>query len=190
MVPGEGFEPPTFGLQNRCTAAVLTRLLAVRCGPDRIRVARATPSMPQFAPSRILDERAILRDIGRQTIKTPGGEELVLMSRADYEELIDPREHAQAMAAYHRGEDEAITDAEMDDYLAAPTPLAFWRERRKLTPAALAAAVGISQPYLAQIETAARTGDVAVYARLARRLKVRIEDLLVEDAEQPTGSKP
>jgi hypothetical protein len=25
MVPGEGIEPPTFGLQNRCTAAVLTR---------------------------------------------------------------------------------------------------------------------------------------------------------------------
>jgi hypothetical protein len=26
MVPGEGLEPPTFGLQNRCTTAVLTRL--------------------------------------------------------------------------------------------------------------------------------------------------------------------
>lgn len=25
VVPGEGFEPPTFGLQNRCTTAVLTR---------------------------------------------------------------------------------------------------------------------------------------------------------------------
>ena len=25
MVPGEGLEPPTFGLQNRCTATVLTR---------------------------------------------------------------------------------------------------------------------------------------------------------------------
>jgi hypothetical protein len=25
MVPGEGIEPPTFGLQNRCTTAVLTR---------------------------------------------------------------------------------------------------------------------------------------------------------------------
>ena len=24
-MPGEGFEPPTFGLQNRCTTAVLTR---------------------------------------------------------------------------------------------------------------------------------------------------------------------
>ena len=38
MVPGEGFEPPTFGLQNRCTATVLTRqnqcltrMLAGRC---------------------------------------------------------------------------------------------------------------------------------------------------------------
>jgi hypothetical protein len=26
LVPGEGLEPPTFGLQNRCTTAVLTRL--------------------------------------------------------------------------------------------------------------------------------------------------------------------
>jgi hypothetical protein len=26
VVPGEGFEPPTFGLQNRCTTTVLTRL--------------------------------------------------------------------------------------------------------------------------------------------------------------------
>jgi hypothetical protein len=26
LVPDEGFEPPTFGLQNRCTATVLIRL--------------------------------------------------------------------------------------------------------------------------------------------------------------------
>ncbi len=25
VMPGEGFEPPTFGLQNRCTTTVLTR---------------------------------------------------------------------------------------------------------------------------------------------------------------------
>jgi hypothetical protein len=33
-VPGEGFEPPTFGLQNRCTTTVLTRqkfLVAMTC---------------------------------------------------------------------------------------------------------------------------------------------------------------
>jgi hypothetical protein len=26
MVPAEGFEPPTYGLQNRCTTTVLSRL--------------------------------------------------------------------------------------------------------------------------------------------------------------------
>ena len=29
LVPGEGIEPPTFGLQNRCTTAVLTRPMPV-----------------------------------------------------------------------------------------------------------------------------------------------------------------
>jgi hypothetical protein len=28
-MPGEGFEPPTFGLQNRCTTTVLTRQVIV-----------------------------------------------------------------------------------------------------------------------------------------------------------------
>ncbi len=28
-MPGEGFEPPTFGLQNRCTTTVLTRRAAL-----------------------------------------------------------------------------------------------------------------------------------------------------------------
>jgi hypothetical protein len=33
LVPGEGFEPPAFGLQNRCTTTVLTRQL--NGGADR-----------------------------------------------------------------------------------------------------------------------------------------------------------
>src|SRR5258708_3173474 len=31
LVPAEGFEPPTYGLQNRCTTTVLSRLRS--CGP-------------------------------------------------------------------------------------------------------------------------------------------------------------
>ena len=38
LVPGEGFEPPTFGLQNRCTATVLTR---------RYQRLRRSPSPPE-----------------------------------------------------------------------------------------------------------------------------------------------
>jgi DNA-binding XRE family transcriptional regulator len=116
-----------------------------------------------------------------RTITTPGGEELVLMSRADYEDLIDARDHALEMAAYRRGEGEWLSDSEMGDYLAAPTPLAFWRKRRNLTQEALAAAAGIAPPDLAQIEDGSRIGDAVVYARLARQLGVRIEDLLIED---------
>ncbi len=45
MVPAEGFEPPTYGLQNRCTTTVLSRhsreVLAVEgWQPDRSRRKR------------------------------------------------------------------------------------------------------------------------------------------------------
>jgi len=107
-------------------------------------------------------------------LTTPKGEELVVLSREAYEDLIDAREHALAMAAHARGD-----DPEMDEYLAAPTPLAFWRKRRGLTQASLAAAARISQPYLAQLETGRRkSADIAVYTRLSKRLAVRVEDLV------------
>lgn len=47
-----------------------------------------------------------------------------------------------------------------------------------MTQTALAETIGISQAYLAQSESAKRVGDVTLYARLARRLGVGIEDLL------------
>jgi DNA-binding XRE family transcriptional regulator len=116
-----------------------------------------------------------------QRIKTPSGEEMVILPARDFEDLVDASDHAQAMAAYRRGEDAGLTEAELDEYLAAPSLLAFWRQRRGLTQAALAEAVGISQPYLAQIETGKRTGDVTLYRRLGQRLAVRIEDLVAEE---------
>ena len=110
----------------------------------------------------------------------PEGEELVVLSRDEYEELIDARDHALAMAAHINGTDPGLTDAEMDAYLAAPTPLSYWRKQRGLTQAALASAAGISQPYLAQLESGRRkSADIAVYARMAKRLAVQLEDLIV-----------
>jgi transcriptional regulator with XRE-family HTH domain len=69
----------------------------------------------------------------------------------------------------------------VDEYLAAPTPLAFWRKKRGYTQASLAAEAGLSQPYVAQMEGGQRVGDVTTLAKLARLLRVRIEDLVVED---------
>jgi DNA-binding XRE family transcriptional regulator len=104
----------------------------------------------------------------------------VTLTRDEYEDLIDARDHALAMRAVATGEMETLTEAELDAYLAATTALAFWRRYRGLTQAELAGKVGITQPYLAQIEGGKRTGDVHLYARLARALRVRIEDLVAD----------
>ena len=116
-----------------------------------------------------------------QRIKTPSGEEMVVLPAKEFDDLIDTRDHAQAMIAYRRGEGDWLTEAEMAALLAASSPLAFWRQRRNLTQAQLAADVGVSQGYLAQIETGKRIGDIALYRKLARKLGVAIEDLIPED---------
>jgi hypothetical protein len=36
LVPGDGFEPPTNGLQNRCSTTELTRRLSDECGASRL----------------------------------------------------------------------------------------------------------------------------------------------------------
>jgi DNA-binding XRE family transcriptional regulator len=71
-----------------------------------------------------------------------------------------------------------IADEDMDAYLAASSPLAFWRKHRNLTQTQLAKAAGISQPYVAQLEAGAKHGTAAVYARLAGCLGVRADDLI------------
>jgi len=104
----------------------------------------------------------------------------ITLTRAEYEDLIDARDHAQAMRDIASGVIETLTGAEVDAYLAAPTPLAFWRRHRGFTQAALAARVGIAQPSLAQAETGRRGLSVETYAKLAKVLKTRIEDLLAD----------
>ena len=102
----------------------------------------------------------------------------ITLTRAEYEDLIDARDHAQAMRDIATGAVETLTGDEVDAYLASPTNLAFWRRHRNMTQTALAAQVGIAQPSLAQAETGRRGLSVSTYAKVAKALKVRIEDLL------------
>jgi hypothetical protein len=80
----------------------------------------------------------------------------ITLTRAEYEDLIDARDHVQAMRNIATGAVETLTGAEVDAYLAVPTSLAFWRRHRGMTLAALAAQVGIAQPSLARAETGRR----------------------------------
>ncbi len=107
----------------------------------------------------------------------------VTMTHAEYRDLIDSRDHAMAMRAVEMNAMETLSEKEVDAYLAAPSPLAFWRRQRGFTQAALAEQVGLTQPHIAQAERGVRGLSIGVHARIAQALRVRIEDLVpVEDA--------
>ncbi len=100
----------------------------------------------------------------------------------------DPTDDAYALAAalalqaLKSGGLETLDKAEFDAYPAAPTPLAFWRERRGLAATALAEVARVAPDELARLDAGqAAIGDVRVYARLAAALRLRIEDLVPDD---------
>src|SRR6266545_2479715 len=92
-------------------------------------------------------------------VKTPGGEELAILPRAELEAILATAAHNKALAAYRSGRDPGLSGDEMRALLAAPSPLAFWRRKRGLTQAALAKATGMAQNYVSDLETGKRTGS-------------------------------
>jgi len=122
-----------------------------------------------------------------QTSISPDGERLVTMTAEEYQDLIDGRDAAVAMREIAAGTMPTVAEADLDAYLAAPTPLAFWRKHRGMTQTELSQAADISQPYLAQLENGQREGAVSVYARLAKLLHVRIDDLVAEASAEASG---
>jgi DNA-binding XRE family transcriptional regulator len=110
-------------------------------------------------------------------ITTPGGEKLAILPAEEFEDLCDALAHATAMAEYRAGHDEGLTLEEVSALLAAATPLAFWRAKRGLTQAALAKAAKTTQPHIADLESGKHGGSLEVMARIAKALKVKLDDL-------------
>ena len=113
-------------------------------------------------------------------VKTPGGEELAILPRAELEEILAAATHAKALADYRSGRDPGLSGAEMRALLAASSPLAFWRRKRGLTQSALARATGLAQNYLSDLETGKREGSPAQWRRIARALDLSVDDLIPE----------
>jgi DNA-binding XRE family transcriptional regulator len=106
------------------------------------------------------------------------GEVIITLTRDEYDDLIDGVRHEATMRGIADGFIETLTDADVGDYLAAPTPIAFWRKHRGLTQQQLADAIGVSQPYIALLENGQREAMGSVYGRLATALRVRADDLI------------
>jgi ribosome-binding protein aMBF1 (putative translation factor) len=114
--------------------------------------------------------------------KSPKGDDIVILSRKEYDQLVvaaneDAADAAVAKKAIARNE-ETLTGAEVNQLLAAKTPLAFWRRKRGLTQAELAKAADIAQGFLSEIESGLKTGDVTVLQRIAIALEISLVDLV------------
>ena len=108
----------------------------------------------------------------------------VTLRRADYEALLNALEDAQDVAAARAaearvdsGESEYLPIEVVERLLAGESPVRVWRERRGISACALAEAAGISTSHLSAIETGRKAASFEVVTRIAKVLKVCLEDL-------------
>lgn len=125
-----------------------------------------------------------------QLIRTEAGEELVVLTRRDYDALLARVGDLQAEgrmtehllddsdAMIARGEDVLLPETVWQQLEAGEQPVFVLRRHRGLTQAALAARCQITQGFLSAIENRRKTGDVSVLKRIAQTLAVPL-DLIV-----------
>ncbi len=118
---------------------------------------------------------------------TPGGEEMVILPRADYDRLVardarddpDLRAARKTLARIRAGAESTIPLAVVKmTSLDGLSPLRAWRLHRKLSIPTLARNAGKSASYVTQLENGTRAGSVATMTRLATALGITL-DLLV-----------
>jgi transcriptional regulator with XRE-family HTH domain len=126
--------------------------------------------------------------------KTPHGEDIVILSRAEYDALTAGRGNEDAVDAAHansilanieRGTETLLTSEQADELLNAKTPLAFWRKHRGVTQQALSKSIGVAQGFISEMENGTKTGDVQTLAAIARFLAISLDDIVIAKAVKP-----
>jgi DNA-binding XRE family transcriptional regulator len=120
-----------------------------------------------------------------QIIENDGIPVYAVVPIADYRALIEKAEMLDDVAAFDKaeaalaaGEDELVPSDIADSLLANVNAVKVWREYRGMSQVALADAAGLSQAYIAQIETGKREGRIDAYKAIASVLEVDIDDLV------------
>ena len=116
---------------------------------------------------------------GPQIIRTPGGEDLVVLSRAEYEALLERADHeaedADDIAIYdaRKAAGEGVLPPEVSAaILRGESRLKAIRNWRDETQLHLSFKTGIGQGYLSDLENGRRTGTPETIAKLAEALDV------------------
>ena len=125
-----------------------------------------------------------------QFIHTPGGGDLAVLPRVEYDRLVALAADAQEDAAASRivrnstralkeGREFMLPKSVADRLANSDNAVRVIREWREMIQGELAAAVGISQNYLSGIETGQRRGPAELQKKFARALGVPV-DLLIK----------
>lgn len=125
-----------------------------------------------------------------QFIRTPGGDDLAVLPRNEYDRLVALAAEAQEDAAASRivrnstralreGREAVLPKSVVDRLANGENAIRVIREWRGKIQGELAAAVGISQNYLSEIENGRRKGPAELQKKFARALGVPI-DLLID----------
>lgn len=131
-----------------------------------------------------------------QIIKTPAGDTMVLLPKADYDRLLaaardkledeaDARAAARILLRLEKGEEPTLP-FQVVKRMRTENRIKVLREHRQMTQQALADAVGMNRLYLSQIETGRATGGLKTLTRIAKVLRTRLDMLVpAEAAEKP-----
>ena len=126
-----------------------------------------------------------------QIIQTDAGDELVVLSRRDYDALLaragdieaenamTRRIVAETSAAIHAGEDVVLTERDWQYLECSKNNRLFaLRVIRKMTQAELSAASGVGQAHISMIEANKKGFSTDTMQRLARALRVPMDVLV------------
>jgi DNA-binding XRE family transcriptional regulator/anti-sigma28 factor (negative regulator of flagellin synthesis) len=123
-----------------------------------------------------------------QLVKTPIGDDMILISKADYNALVESHDDnidliaiAELRRKIASGEEEMVPSEMVDRILNGENLTRVWREHRGLTIKALAAMIDVAPAYLSQIETGKRDGTVKTMQRIAKALGLKLDDLVSMD---------
>ena len=115
-----------------------------------------------------------------QTLTTESGDELVVLSRRDYDALLarcgdeDAEDRMTLILAAEARAEAPLPEAVSAAILKGDCVLKALRNWRGLTQVQLAEAAGIGQGFLSELEARMKTGSAETLAKLAQRLDVPV----------------
>lgn len=120
-----------------------------------------------------------------QIIIQNGQPEWAVLPYDEYMRLVEQAEMLEDIQdfdalheAVQNGTEELLPAAVAFALASEENPLKVWREYRAFTQQQLAEKVGISVPFLSQIESGKRKASVGVLVKLAAALRVDVDDLI------------